>query len=83
MAASLQGLDELLAIAAQAQGDLGFGQVAARGVEVLVEQLALFPATLVSLFQQRVLAQGGQGVAADPQFDFGFFDHDGELKRLL
>ncbi|MNO81166.1 hypothetical protein D3C76_723970 [compost metagenome] len=71
----LQGLDVLLAVAAHAQRDPGPGQIAVGGVVVLVEQLAAFPAGLVALLQQRMVAQGGEGLAADPQFDFGFFQH--------
>lgn len=75
LAAGLEGLDDLFAVAAQAQRDLGGGQVTLRGVEVLIQQLALLPARLVTLLQQWVFAQGGEGLAADPQFDFGFFVH--------
>ncbi|MNZ84843.1 hypothetical protein D3C78_1036140 [compost metagenome] len=80
--AALQRLDELLAVAAQAQGDFGLGQLAAGGVEVLVEQLAVLPAALVALLQQRVLAQGGEGGATGAQLDFGFFDHDWRVLPL-
>ncbi|MNZ69888.1 hypothetical protein D3C78_882040 [compost metagenome] len=75
LAAGLEGLDHHIAVAAQAQGDLGGGQVALRGVEVLVEQFAALPPGLVALVQQWVFTQGGEGLAADPQFDFGFFMH--------
>ncbi|MNM61466.1 hypothetical protein D3C81_727670 [compost metagenome] len=75
LAAGLEGLDDHFAVAAQAQCDLGGGQVTLRGVEVLVQQFALLPARLVALLQQWVFAQGGEGLAADPQFDFGFFVH--------
>ena len=78
-----QGLDKDLAIAADAQCDFRLSQIALGGVEILIEQLTLFPAALVALFQQRMIAQGRKGVAADSQFDFGFFVHDDEIKRLL
>ncbi|MNC31669.1 hypothetical protein D3C75_799970 [compost metagenome] len=74
-AAALEGLDDGLAIAAQAQGDTGGGELALGGVEVLVEQFAGLPAGLVALFQQRVLAQGGKGLAAGAELEFGFFVH--------
>ncbi len=74
-AAALEGLDDGLAIAAQAQSDTGGGELALGGVEVLVEQFAGLPAGLVALFQQRVLAQGGKGLAAGAELEFGFFVH--------
>ena len=83
LAAGLQGLDDLLAVAAQAQGNLGLGQITGGGVVVLIEQLALLPATLVALLEQGVVTQGVQGFATDPQFDFGFFVHADEDQCLV
>jgi len=51
LAAGLEGLDNVVTVLAQAQGDFGAGQVAFRGVEVLVHQLTAFPATFVAFFQ--------------------------------
>ncbi|MNY62961.1 hypothetical protein D3C86_1998620 [compost metagenome] len=83
MAAGLEGLDDDLAVAAQAQRNLGSGQIAFRGVEVLVEQLTAFPTTFVALLQQRVFAQGSQGFTADAQFYFGFFLHGWRIQALM
>ena len=55
LAAALEGLDVLLAIATQAQGDAGAGQVALGRVVVLVEQFDPLPAGLVAFFQQRMI----------------------------
>ena len=51
LATGLEGLNHFFAILAQAQGNLGAGQVALRRVEVLVHQLTAFPATFVAFFQ--------------------------------
>ncbi|MNT49026.1 hypothetical protein D3C72_1858510 [compost metagenome] len=75
----LEGLDDLVAIAAQAQGHAGLGEVAGGGVEVLVEELAALPAGFVALFQQRMVAQGFQGLAAGAKLDFGLFVHGRRL----
>ena len=81
-AAGLEGLDDFFAIAAQAQGDFGRGQFTRRRVEVLVEQLSALPATFVAFLQQGVLTQGSERFAADAQFDFGFFVHEGAIQAL-
>ena len=51
LAAGLEGLDDVVTVLAQAQGNLGLGQVTLGGVEVLVHQLTAFPATFVAFFQ--------------------------------
>ncbi len=64
LAAAFQGLDELLAVAPQAQRHAGMSQFALGGVVILVEQLMARPAALVALLQQRMFAQGEQSLAA-------------------
>ncbi|MNQ95014.1 hypothetical protein D3C85_1105540 [compost metagenome] len=51
LAAGLEGLNHVFAVTAQAQGNLGQGQVTLWRVEVLVHQLTAFPATFVAFFQ--------------------------------
>ncbi|MNQ75494.1 hypothetical protein D3C85_902940 [compost metagenome] len=51
LATGLEGLNDFVTVLAQAQGDFGLGQIALRGVEVLVHQLTAFPATFVAFFQ--------------------------------
>ena len=75
LATGLEGLDDVVTVLAQAQGNFGLGQVALGGVEILVHQLTAFPATFVAFFQQRVLTQRGEGLAADAKLDFSFFLH--------
>src|SRR5690606_5289847 len=82
LAAALQGLDELLAVAAQAQCDPRVSQVPVGGVVILVVQLDALPAAAVAPGQHRVVAQGRQGGAAGAQFDFGFFVHERSLAKV-
>jgi hypothetical protein len=81
LATGLEGLYHFVTVLAQAQGDLGLGEVALGGVEVLVHQLTAFPATFVAFLQQRVLAQGSEGFAADAEFDFSFFLHGRNIQN--
>ncbi|KPB87179.1 Uncharacterized protein AC504_2922 [Pseudomonas syringae pv. maculicola] len=73
--ARLHGLDDLIAIATDAQGDFGLCQLALWGIEILIRQFKALPATLVALLEQRMFAQCSEGLAADAEFDFCFFLH--------
>ena len=75
LAATLERLDETLAITPHAQGDLGVGQIAGVGVVIAVGQLVALPAVLATLLQQRMSAQGVEGGRTGAQLDFGFFGH--------
>ncbi len=75
LASALQRLDELIAVAAQAQRDFRLSQFTPGRVVVLIEQFVALPAALVAFLQQRVVAQGREGFATGAQFDFGFFLH--------
>ncbi len=75
MPASFHGLDDLIAVAADAQGDFGLRQLTFGGIEILVRQFQALPATLVALLEQRVFTQCSEGLAADAEFDFCFFLH--------
>ena len=81
LTAALQGLDELLAVAAQAQRDPCVSQIPTGGVVILVVQLDAPPATAIAPGQQRMVAQRRQGGAAGAQFDFGFFVHGGVSRK--